>query len=60
VINGNAQYALEMARCMELDAGLVKSLEDIEAAGRRLEEELGALSALRERLTERDQGDALA
>jgi signal transduction histidine kinase len=61
VINGNAQYALEMARAMELDAGFVKSLEDIESAGRRLEEELGALAALRQRLaTDQDSGDALA
>jgi signal transduction histidine kinase len=61
VITGNAQYALEMARTMELDTALVKSLEDIEEAGRRLEGEFAALSALRQRLgTAHDSGDALA
>ncbi len=50
VINGNAQYALELARGLDLDESLVRSLEDIEEAGRRLEASMATLSALRRRL----------
>jgi len=50
VITGNAQYALEMARALNVDASLIRSIEDIEEAGRRLEAALGVLSDLRRRL----------
>ena len=61
VITGNAQYALEMARSLEVDASLVRSVEDIEEAGRRLESAMAALSEVRRRLAAAvDSGDRVA
>jgi signal transduction histidine kinase len=51
VITGNAQYALEMARTLDLDASLMRSLEDIDEAGRRMEAAMATLAALRQRLS---------
>jgi signal transduction histidine kinase len=59
VITGNAQYALELARGLDLDPSLVRSLEDIEEAGQRLESSMAALSVLRQRLVGIEGGDRL-
>jgi signal transduction histidine kinase len=50
VITGNTQYALELARGLDLDPSLVRALEDIEEAGQRLEGSMATLSTLRQRL----------
>jgi hypothetical protein len=50
VVAGNAQFLLEVATSMELDPTLVRSLEDIEMAGRQLQEALADLAAARQRL----------
>jgi signal transduction histidine kinase len=61
VITGNAQYALEMARSLDVDASLVRSVEDIEEAGRRLESAMAALSEVRRRLAAAiETGDRVA
>ncbi|HLA64361.1 MAG TPA: hypothetical protein VK610_08020 [Rhodothermales bacterium] len=60
VIAGNAQFLLEMARAGAVEPELARALEDIDAAGRRLQEELAALSAVRQRLaTALASGDSL-
>jgi signal transduction histidine kinase len=60
VITGNAQYALEMARTLDLDASLLRSLEDIDEAGRRMEAAMATLATLRQRLSNGlESGDGL-
>lgn len=51
IISGNAQLLLEMARLMELEDQLVKPIEDIEEASRRLDESLDDLDRLQEELS---------
>lgn len=50
VISGNTQLLLEMARVMDLDEEVVAPIEDIAAAGRRLDDSLGELERLKEEL----------
>ena len=61
VIMGNAQFLLELAGAGLVEPEIARALEDIEAAARKLQEELAGLSGLRQQLAAvLTTGDGLA